>query len=107
MSTLLKLLKSLLRISDNEDDKLIKALIEQCVGWVELECGLTVDVEEYDDWSKGLQSVFVDLVIFRYGVLGKEAIESEDIVELSYSYNVDYPEYLKRRVRKCRKVVFH
>lgn len=102
MSSLLKEIKLLLRITENEEDTLLKRLIENALEWVEVECNLTeIDI---DDLPRGLKAVIVDMVIFRYTVLGKEGISSENIVELSYTYGEDYPEYILRRLKRFRKL---
>lgn len=102
MSEFLEDIKLLLRVTDNEEDILISKLIANALEWVEIECNLSeLNVEEL---PRGLKSLIVDMVIFRYTVLGKEGITSENIVELSYSYGEDYPEYIKRRLKRFRKL---
>lgn len=103
MSEILKELKVLLRITSDEEDILLKKLIEQAVEWVEIECNLD-ELDLDGDLPRGLRSVLIDMIIFRYTVLGKEGISSENIVELSYSYCNDYPNYILRRVKRFRKI---
>lgn len=100
MNDILKDLKILLRIDGNEEDELLKVLINQGLEWIEIECNLLeLDVEKL---VRGIRSVLIDMVIFRYTVVGKEGITSENIVELSYSYGQDYPNYILRRLKRFR-----
>lgn len=103
MSELLKELKLLLRITENDEDTLIKKLLENAVEWVEVECGMS-EIDLDDDLPRGLKSIIIDMVIFRYNLLGKEGITSENIVGLSYSYGVDYPDFILRRLKRFRKL---
>lgn len=105
MSEIIKELKNLLRITDNEEDSLLKALVNNAVSWIEVECNLEdLDIEDMD---RGMRSLLLDMVIFRYTVVGKEGINNERIVELSYSYNNDYPDYIKRRLLRFRRIRVH
>lgn len=106
MSDLLKELKLLLRITETDEDTLLKKLLENAVEWIEIECNLP-EIDLDDDLPRGLKSLIIDMVIFRYTVLGKEGITSENIVELSYSYGVDYPDYILRRLKRFRKLRIH
>ena len=102
MSAIVKDLKILLRLVGSEDDTLLKALVAQVIEWIEVECNMVnLDIE---DLPRGLRALVIDMAMVRYGVLGKEGIQSENIVELSYTYNQDYPAYILRRLKRFRRI---
>lgn len=100
MQALLEELKLLLRVTGEEEDELLKSLTIHAMRLVEDECNITLD--DIELVSPQLKSIIVDMVLFRYTVLGKEGVTSENIVELSYSYAQDYPQYIMRRLKRHR-----
>lgn len=100
MDLILKDLKIMLRIDGNEEDDLLVVLISQAMEWIEVECNR--EIVDFEAIPRGLKSILIDMIIFRYTVVGKEGISSENIVELSYSYCSDYPLYILRRLKRFR-----
>jgi hypothetical protein len=107
MEELIKVLQVMLRTQEEDDKKVFEILINQALGWIALECNRDLDLEELGYWEKGVKELLIDMVIFRYTVLGKEGVSSENIVELSYTYGQDYPPYIVRRMKKFRLPKVH
>lgn len=104
MNDFLKELKILLRVIGSDEDTLLKKLISNALEWIEVEC----NIDELDldgEIPRGLRSIIMDMIIFRYTVLSKEGISAENIVGLSYSYHSDYPQYMLRRLKRFRRLV--
>lgn len=103
MNDILKVLKKLIPGFDENDTATInalKVLIEYALLDFEIETGQ--EELDIDDLPRGVESILVDMVLYRFNTLGKEGISSESIAEISNSYDVEYPPRILRRIKRFR-----
>ena len=90
-------IKLLLGKTDEEDDNLLKLLIQQA----------TDEAKEYthrEDVCE-LESIIEKMVVYNFNRLGTEGLNSESYSGVNYSYISDYPENIMRVLKKKRKLI--
>lgn len=92
---MLEKIKILLGLQDNAKDELLFVLTECVKDELKAYCR-TDDI-------KGLESLVVDMVIYKYNRLGTEGLQSESYSGASYAYLNDYPETLKAAMNDARR----
>lgn len=79
---MLNKIKILLGLNDDSKDDLLTTLIELCEGEACEYCGI--------DSADGMDSVIIQMVVYKYNRLGTEGLSGESYSGASYSYT-DYP----------------
>ena len=88
-------LKTLLQISDNSQDALLQALLDQC----EAEYLRRTHQTDADD------SIVIEMTIERYNQLGNEGIQQMNYSGISESYFSDYSDKVKALIRSKTRLV--
>jgi hypothetical protein len=88
-------LKTLLQISDNSQDTLLEALLDQC----EAEYLHRTHQSEADD------PIVIEMTVERYNSLGNEGISQMNYSGISESYFSDYSEKVQKLIRSKTRMV--
>lgn len=94
---MLKKIKTLLGITNDDKDDLLTILIEQA----------TEEALAYThrDSILELNTSIIQMVVYKYNRIGTEGVESENYSGVAFNYSTDYPEPIMRGLRAKRKVV--
>lgn len=89
-------IKILLGITDASKDELLTLLIQQAqeeaINYI------------HDDNLSGLDNTLIQMVIYKFNLLGTEGLESEAYSGVSYRYASDYPETILKQLKSHRRV---
>lgn len=103
IDTLVEEVIKILRIENTMDNvESIEILINRVLEDIEMLCNRDFATEEV--LPKGLESLVVDMTIYRYNIRGYEHLSSEGINEISRSFNGQYPDYILSRIKRLRRV---
>ena len=89
-------IKLLLGLSDTSKDKLLTLLISQ----VQDEARNYI----HDSNLNGLDSIIVQMVIYKFNHLGNEGLSSENYSGVSFSYTTEYPSSITDGLKKHRRI---
>lgn len=93
---MLNKLKLLLGIDNASKDELLNELIAQC----------SANALAFTHLSTAdtLESVIIEMAVYRYNLIGSEGLNKENYSGTSYEYKYDYPDYILAQLRSQRKV---
>lgn len=94
---MLNKIKTLLGITDTTKDTLLNLLIDDATIYVQ-------QATHRDDLNAILEEITVRCVVWDYGRLKTEGLQSENYSGIAYTYEPDYPEPIMRQIRAQRKV---
>ncbi len=94
---MLDTIKILLGVCNNSEDLIISTLIEITTQEIKSYCNV--------DTVQGLESLLIDMVVYKYNRLGTEGLTAENYGEVNYTYTSDYPDNIKRLLDKNRRMV--
>lgn len=91
---MLEKLKTLLNVYDK--DPLLRILLDQ-------------SVEETINYTHNynidnLENVIINIAIWKYNRLGSEGLNSENYSGVSFNYNADYPDSIKKQLQSYRRI---
>ena len=92
-------IKTLLGLTDDTQDSLINALIQNAINEVLNYCHINAFPEE-------LETAVEQMVVYAYNRLETEGSLSTTYSNFSITYAQDYPEAILRQLRPYRRVIF-
>lgn len=100
-NTELKKMKIFLKIKNDEEDELLKALLDDAKQYI-------LSYTRREKWLPELALAQVKIAIFEYKKSGTENIASQTVGEVSNTYNNEYPSEIFKILDKYRvaRVVF-
>ena len=93
---MLNKIKLLLGINGDEQNETIQLLIELVTDEAKAYCNV--------DTITGLESIIMQMVVFKYNLLGHEGLTSEAYGGVSYSYSANYPESILSALNAHRRL---
>lgn len=93
---MLRKLKLLLGIADNSKDELLRVLLDYATEEV-------VNYTHNYEIDK-LENVIVNVAIWRFNRIKSEGLSSESYSGVSFSYNTDYPDNIKKQLQYYRRI---
>lgn len=93
---MLRKLKLLLGISDSSKDELLRVLLDYATEEV-------VNYTHNYEIDK-LENVIVNVAIWRFNRIKSEGLSSESFSGVSFSYNTDYPDNIKKQLQAYRRI---
>lgn len=94
---MLEQIKLLLGISDDSKDDLLTALIAYAQEEIRNYC--------HRDDIEALESTLIQMVIYRYNLIGSEGLKSENYSGVQYVYETNYPAPILAQLNSKRKVM--